>query len=439
VMVTWDGQTKLLDFGIAKAANSLSRTKVGTVKGTAGYMSPEQVRGEPVDGRADVFSLGVVAWEMVTGRRLFSADTELAEMQLILSGPVERPDVVEPVVPAPLADVVMRALAREPADRFPTARDFSKALGASCSDLSFDQEQRGAFMRELFSDRIEQTRKLFELSKSKKQGATIEGEARRLVKSLQESAMSQPVLKPIPGQPRVHAGKRKTKVRQRSAEDEKLFELALKVEQVSAGEALHAPPRRTWGGVVLLVVGVLLAVGVARRVFLPEKRVSSSGLTLWDGESDDGAVEQERLPGERGVRPTGPVDTAAIPGLDRPARPPADEAPGGSEPLTVPAPVELEPPGSDAPLAPVAEPRRVPRVAAAAATGEVTLALLPEATVFLGKEELARGSFVSFKLPPGTHLLTILGSDGVKRRLSLPVANGKNPARRFKLDDLPAQ
>ncbi|MER2566381.1 MAG: serine/threonine-protein kinase, partial [Myxococcaceae bacterium] len=91
IMVGWDGQTKLLDFGIAKAANTLSRTKVGTVKGTAGYMSPEQVTGKPVDGRSDVFSLGVVLWEMVTGQRLFAAETELAEMKLILEGKVERP------------------------------------------------------------------------------------------------------------------------------------------------------------------------------------------------------------------------------------------------------------------------------------------------------------------------------------------------------------
>ncbi|MHB8879329.1 MAG: serine/threonine protein kinase, partial [Myxococcaceae bacterium] len=91
VMVTYEGVVKLLDFGIAKAKGSLGRTTAGMVKGTTGYMSPEQVRGDEIDGRSDVFSVGVMLHELITGRRLFAADTELEEMKLILDAPIPRP------------------------------------------------------------------------------------------------------------------------------------------------------------------------------------------------------------------------------------------------------------------------------------------------------------------------------------------------------------
>ncbi|MDX2011054.1 MAG: serine/threonine-protein kinase [Myxococcaceae bacterium] len=433
IMVAWDGQTKLLDFGIAKAANTLSRTKVGTVKGTAGYMSPEQVMGKPVDGRSDVFSLGVVAWEMVTGQRLFSAETELAEMKLILDGKVQRPDVVEPVVPPELADVIMRAVAREPADRYLNARDFSKALTSRCGDLLFDQEQRSLFMRELFADRIEKTQKLFDLSKAKKD-ATVDVEVRQLAKSIQESAMSQPVLTPIKGRPRVAAGNRKPRSKQRSAEDEKLLDLAIRVDQVATGTLSgEPPPKRTWGGFIILALVVLLVGGLANKVFFPDKRVSSSGLVMWDGEPEEPPDDPNapRRPSD-GPPPAVVADPSSIPGASS-EDPPPEVAPGNTEPITTPPPPRMER------LEKVEVKKPKPPPPALAATGEVTLALLPEATVFRGKEELAKGTLVSFKLPPGTHMLTILGTDGVKRRLSLPVVSGKNPARRFKLEDLPAQ
>ena len=88
IMVRADGVTKLVDFGIAKAANKSSRTQAGMVKGKLQYMSPEQVRGEQLDGRSDQFSLGIVIWEMCTGRRLFKADSEINTLQKILQNPI---------------------------------------------------------------------------------------------------------------------------------------------------------------------------------------------------------------------------------------------------------------------------------------------------------------------------------------------------------------
>lgn len=425
IMVGWDGQTKLLDFGIAKAANTLSRTKVGTVKGTAGYMSPEQVTGKEVDGRSDVFSLGVVLWEMVTGQRLFAAETELAEMKLILEAKVERPDEVEPVVPSTLADIIMKAVAREPSDRWNSAKELSKAISTRCPELLYDAEERSQFMRELFSDRIDQTRKLFELSKAKE--GTSDQEVRQLAKSIQESAMSQPVLKPVKSKgerPKAAPGK---KSKQRSSEDDKLLELAIRVDQVAAGAELHKP-RRTYTGPLVFAVLVVLALATANKFVFPEKRVGSSGLTLWDGEPEDpAAVEHDTPPAKL------PIAVDAIPGAETTGD--EDEnAPAGTSPVALPT-------GGAEPKTPAATPKSKPvKAQPSGPAGDVTLALLPDgAKVFKGKDELGNGSMVSFSLPSGTHMLTIVGSDGVKRRLSVQVSPGKNKAQKFTVNDLPTQ
>ena len=166
IMVTYDGQVKLLDFGIAKARGALARTRAGTVKGTAGYMSPEQVRGEAIDGRSDVFALGVVLWEMSTGRRLFSAETELDELKMILSEPITPPDEIETSVPKELSAVVMKALERDVNNRYQTARDLARALSLTCGQLLFDTDERADFMKQRFTEKISSTRRLFDVAAS---------------------------------------------------------------------------------------------------------------------------------------------------------------------------------------------------------------------------------------------------------------------------------
>ncbi|HEY1099423.1 MAG TPA: serine/threonine-protein kinase, partial [Myxococcota bacterium] len=128
LMVRADGVTKLVDFGIAKAANKSSRTQAGMVKGKLQYMSPEQVRGEPLDGRSDQFSLGIVLWEMCTGRRLFKADTEINTLQKILQTPIPRPTQHVPGFPAELEAVIMRMLERDPDKRFPSLNEVAQKL-----------------------------------------------------------------------------------------------------------------------------------------------------------------------------------------------------------------------------------------------------------------------------------------------------------------------
>ncbi|WP_257459053.1 serine/threonine protein kinase [Archangium lipolyticum] len=163
IMVTFDGNVKVIDFGIAKAKGRLGRTQVGMVKGTTGYMSPEQVRGsEQLDGRSDLFCVGVILHEMLCGRRLFSGAHEAEVMMKIADAEVTSPSSINPRIPEALAQVVMRALAREPADRFASGREMARAIEAACGAELFHEEQLAAVMRQLFEDKIQKTRELLE-------------------------------------------------------------------------------------------------------------------------------------------------------------------------------------------------------------------------------------------------------------------------------------
>jgi serine/threonine protein kinase, bacterial len=157
VMVTYSGAVKVVDFGIAKMLRSSLIATTTSVKGSSGYMSPEQLQGKPVDARSDIFSLGVLAHELLTSRRLFVPDqlgyTELDPDRIM------PPHLVNPAVPEALSAVVMRALELDPARRFSSAKEMGKAIEEASPEL-FDEERTASFMRSLFSSRIEMVRML---------------------------------------------------------------------------------------------------------------------------------------------------------------------------------------------------------------------------------------------------------------------------------------
>jgi hypothetical protein len=132
VFVTPDGVVKLADFGIASLASDSALTQAGTIMGTPGYMAPEQVTGEPVDARADIFAIGVLAYEMLTGKNPFGASDELPTTTIIYrivhQAPPEIPAGALSGVPVDMRQVLGAALAKDPADRFPDAASFLAAL-----------------------------------------------------------------------------------------------------------------------------------------------------------------------------------------------------------------------------------------------------------------------------------------------------------------------
>ena len=162
VMVTYDGGVKVIDFGIAKAKGRLGRTAVGMVKGTGGYMSPEQVRNHELDGRSDLFSAGVLLYEMLCGRRLFNAPGDAAMMLQIVQGEIPPPRTINPNVPEPLEAVVLRALTRDKNKRFATGREMAKAIEQAMGQELFDEERMSSLMAELFEEKRQKTRALLE-------------------------------------------------------------------------------------------------------------------------------------------------------------------------------------------------------------------------------------------------------------------------------------
>ncbi|WP_437501617.1 protein kinase domain-containing protein [Sorangium sp. So ce1099] len=128
VLVGIDGVARITDFGVARAETRLMSTQGNALKGKLAYMAPEQIRAQQVDRRSDVYSAGVVLWEMLTEERLFKADNDGALIAHILQGPPTGPRGVVPSVPAAIDRICLRALSTDPDDRFPTAAAFAEAL-----------------------------------------------------------------------------------------------------------------------------------------------------------------------------------------------------------------------------------------------------------------------------------------------------------------------
>ncbi len=131
VILGTDGVARIVDFGIAKAVGRLQQTQTGEIKGKFGYMAPEQVNGQPVTRAADIYAVGVVLWEALTGVPLYRAESDVQMAAQVLLGRVSAPSSAVSGVPLAFDDITMRALDRDPARRFATARDMARALETS--------------------------------------------------------------------------------------------------------------------------------------------------------------------------------------------------------------------------------------------------------------------------------------------------------------------
>jgi len=150
VLLSFEGAIKLTDFGIAKAGST--QTAPGILKGKFAYMSPEQARGDRVDARSDVFAMGIVLWELLTGGRLFEADSEVGVLKAVQTATIVAPARLNPQIPEALSDIVMKALARPLEERFQSALELERALAMFVlgTAKSPDDTSTSRFMQEMF-------------------------------------------------------------------------------------------------------------------------------------------------------------------------------------------------------------------------------------------------------------------------------------------------
>jgi serine/threonine-protein kinase len=154
ILVTYEGGVKLVDFGIAKARTAQVTTAAGTLKGKIPYMSPEQCRGEALDSRSDLFSLGTLLWEFTVGQRLFRGDSEFATLHKISNEEAPAPRSIVPDYPEELERIVLKALQRDREKRYQTGQELQIDLEDFARDqrLAVSSARLSAFMTELFTD-----------------------------------------------------------------------------------------------------------------------------------------------------------------------------------------------------------------------------------------------------------------------------------------------
>ena len=195
IILTYDGQAKLLDFGVAKAEGRLHQTRAGLIKGKFSYMSPEQLSGGALDGRSDLFALGEVLYELLLRRHPFYAEAEMDMLRAVLDDNPPHPSQVDPQIPAALANVVLRSLHKLPEDRYGTAGLMKKDLEhvAAQSGISLNRGLLARFVQDLFRERL-----------SRLQQARATGDIDALVQAMrvldaapaQRPAVNQPLVAP---------------------------------------------------------------------------------------------------------------------------------------------------------------------------------------------------------------------------------------------------
>ena len=396
VMVTYQGEVKLLDFGIAKARGGASRTQAGMVKGTTGYMSPEQVRGDPLDGRSDLFAAGVMLYELITGGRLFSGNSEVQEMQMVLDAEIPEPVCRTEAMPPGLVGVVLRALSRPREERYANGREMARAIEAAAGGRLFDAEQRAAFMAEHFQKQKDNTLRLLESADEIPDAPEMLGGSPLAKTELKPAAPRPP---PPASAPRRKPGAASNETSQgvmTTGRRVPTRELPLVAAPTAPATAPPSPPPPSgMGGPAMKALLFLLVAG---------------GLGL----AAVGLVEMDRS----GVD----VVTRLTPEELSPITPIAEPAP--KAPAT---PVEETPDRPDTDEPPVRTGKQ----------GWLTLVVLPEAEVTLNGRSLGKTPLFKVQVPAGQHRLRIKGADGKRRELSVPIAAGKTAQFKLALTDIP--
>ncbi|MFP2961822.1 serine/threonine protein kinase, partial [Myxococcus sp. 1LA] len=210
ILISYEGEVKVIDFGIAKAAGKATKTQAGILKGKFGYMSPEQIRGLPLDRRSDVFAIGVCLYEMLTGERLFVGDSDFSVLEKVRKAEVPSPTTYNRRIPEVLERIVLKALAKDVDERYQYASELGDDLQRFLitSDTIFSRKDLAQYMKSTFAEDVEREKqRLLDYADIKPpEGMQAALEAASFNSPIQPSAPPPapvPVVQPVAPQPRM--------------------------------------------------------------------------------------------------------------------------------------------------------------------------------------------------------------------------------------------
>jgi eukaryotic-like serine/threonine-protein kinase len=405
LFVTYDGAVKLLDFGIAKNSMQDGRTRTGLLKGKISYMAPEQARGDDLDRRADIWSLGVVLWEAVTGNRLFKASNEAATLNLTLTEEISPPSQRRPDLPFELEAILMRALERNRDQRYATAAAMRDDLegwlatrdilpGATLSQL----------MQRLFAREIREQR------------SQIQGLLNAVPEPLPESSMT--MVAPLLGSSATLSGSlRGTQV---SSVTDLMDELT-RQRRVTT---------RLLGSLLLLVAFALMFGVYWTLVLRPAQAEQTAASLLATKQAASATLSTAKITPAAEPAAAEPTEDARAEASTKPSS--ASSAARHTGKLGRVAPVVAP---VQAPAAPASPPPTPPPPAAAVEVGYLNLDTTPWSTVSVGGRVLGQTPIVGASLPAGTHTLVLSNPEqGVRTTYQVTISAGKTTARRIGLD-----
>jgi len=445
IFVTYNGVVKLLDFGIAKAATHVVETRTGVIKGKYAYIAPEQALAHELDQRADLWSMGVVLWEVLTGRRLFKSVNELATLQETLQGEIKLPSAFRPELPTELDTICMRALERDVDARYQSAQEMKDDLDRYLASVPKPPTTKhiARLMRERFAEVIEVHKET--LSQCLKAGGTL-----GISPSTIERLVEQPMITPTGMSPLAGAAASVTPTPTPAPLVQALPPppaLPRGMEPPAAHEP-SSPARGGKGGLVWKIAVVVALVLLAA--------VAALAVPLLGGEEEDGgaiarpvidvtapvaqpSVAQPSVaqpvvepPPVIEQQPAEQVEPAAMPDVVAPVEPTADTARASDERAGLTAserrrnrrPRER----SEAPAA--AEPEPAP----SGAPGFLTLVTTPWTRVRLGARDLGTTPLIRLELPPGTHTLHLENPEqGISDTYRVTITSGETVTRRLGL------
>lgn len=389
LMLDFEGAGRVLDFGIARAVGGARRTAAGMVRGTAAYMSPEQATDQRVDPRTDVFSLGIILHELLTGQRLFHRGNSAKEMAAVYDASIPLPSVCNPRVSAALDAVAMKCLERPLGKRYGSAAEVAHALGLAAGGLLWHPERCQQLVRERFGKKRESLlRMLTRMSDDEDRSGPSTAPGRpRFTRSMTSTERT--------GPPRPDASALPT-----SSFDPLVFTRQTPTE-----------PRRADDATVI-------------------------GLPAPSREAQLPTVIAVEAPGPRATQPpspypdvAGPRD-ASIPRMPMPAPAPRRWV----TPLLVTLALAVGIIGSVSVVRWLERPKATPN--ATPGVGRVSFQTAPPAQVFLEGTALGSTPIVDFYVGEGRQRFILVGPDGIKRVLPLDVKSNQVTKAEVKLDTL---